>query len=100
MRAIAACALSSGTYSWPTSEKGKEIPDAVLKGLKEVEEKRTPQQKTAIANHFQWASPEVLAEEIEVADLEKQIALFERQKTVLARDPLQVHRDAQAEARP
>ena len=70
-------ALSSGNYSWPTSDKGKEIPDAVLKGLKETEGKRTPQQKTAINNHFQWASPESVPEEIEVADLEKQLALLE-----------------------
>src|SRR6185369_1851617 len=28
-------------------------------------------------NHFQWASPESVPEEIEVADLEKQLALLE-----------------------
>ncbi len=54
-------ALSSSAYSWPTAEKGKEIPDAVLKALRTEEAKRTAEQKDAIAAHYQWASPEAQA---------------------------------------
>jgi hypothetical protein len=70
-------ALSSGEYSWPAAEKGKEIPDAVLRALRISDDKRTPQQKSAVAAHFQWASPEALPEAIEVANLEKESALLE-----------------------
>ncbi len=69
--------LSSGQYSWPTAEKGKEIPDGVLKALREAEDKRTDQQKAAVAAHYQWASPEALPLAIEVANLEKDLALVE-----------------------
>ena len=69
--------LSSGEYSWPTAEKGKEIPDAVLRALRVAEDQRTPQQKTAVAAHFQWASPDALPEAIDVANLEKESALLE-----------------------
>ncbi|HEY2014029.1 MAG TPA: PSD1 and planctomycete cytochrome C domain-containing protein, partial [Bryobacteraceae bacterium] len=69
--------LSSGDYSWPTADKGKEIPDAVLKALRVEEDKRTPQQKAAVEAHFQWASPEALPEVIEVAKLEKEAALLD-----------------------
>ena len=54
-------ALSANDYAWPAAEKGKEIPDAVLRGLRAPEEKRTAAQKTAIATHFQWSSPEARA---------------------------------------
>jgi len=70
-------ALSSGEYSWPAGEKGKEIPDGVLKALRTPKEKRTEPQERAIAAHFQWASPEAQAEIIEVAKLEHQAALLE-----------------------
>ena len=69
--------LSPGEYSWPTAEKGKEIPETVLKGLRETEDKRTDQQKAAIAAHFQWASPEAAPEAIEIANLEKELALLD-----------------------
>ncbi len=48
-------ALSPSEFSWPTAEKGKEIPDAVLRALRVTEDKRTDAQKAAIAAHFQWA---------------------------------------------
>ncbi|HLK66809.1 MAG TPA: PSD1 and planctomycete cytochrome C domain-containing protein [Bryobacteraceae bacterium] len=69
--------LSSGDYPWPTSEKGKEIPDAVLKAMRIAEDKRTPEQKTSVANHFQWASHETEPEAIEVAKVDKDLALLE-----------------------
>ena len=40
--------LSSGEYPWPGVGKGKEISDAALAGLRNPEEKRTPQQRAAI----------------------------------------------------
>ncbi len=70
-------ALSAGEYSWPTADKGKEIPDNVLRALRLPEEKRTPQQKLAVTAHFLWASPEAQPEVIEVANLEKELALLE-----------------------
>jgi hypothetical protein len=70
-------ALAPGEYSWPTAEKGKEIPDAVMRALKVPEEKRTPQQKATVAAHYQWASPEALPEVIELAKLEKESGLLE-----------------------
>jgi len=70
-------ALSAGEYSWPAADKGKEIPDAVLKALRTEDAKRTPQQKAAVAAHFQFASPEALPELVEVANLEKESALLE-----------------------
>ena len=55
-------ALSPSEFSWPTAEKGKEIPDAVLRALRVAEDKRTEAQKAAIAAHFQWAAAEAQAE--------------------------------------
>jgi hypothetical protein len=69
--------LASDEYSWPTADKGKEIPDAVLRGLRIEEEKRTPAQKTAIAAHFQWASPEAQPEVAAIARAEEEAALLE-----------------------
>jgi hypothetical protein len=70
-------ALSSGEYSWPAAEKGKEIPDAVLRALRIEKAKRTAQQESAVAAHFQWASPEAVEDLREVARLEKESALLE-----------------------
>jgi hypothetical protein len=70
-------ALSSSEYSWPTADKGKEIPNAVLAALKVEDSKRTAAQKNAVAAHFQWASSEVQPEVAEVARLEKDAALLE-----------------------
>ena len=70
-------ALSRGEYSWPHPDKGKELPDAVLRALRVAEDKRTAAQKTAIAAHFQWAMPDALAEANEVAKLEMASALAE-----------------------
>ena len=55
-------ALSSSEHSWPHPDKGKEVPDPVLRALRVAEDKRTDAQKTAIAAHFQWAMPDALAE--------------------------------------
>ena len=70
-------ALSSGEYSWPASNPGKVIPDAALRALYTAESKRTPQMKAALEAYYQFASPEALPEEIEVATLEQQLALLE-----------------------
>jgi hypothetical protein len=71
-------ALSHGEYSWPTAEKGKEIPAAVLSGLRTPEAQRTAPQKEAIGSHFQWAAPAAAAERIIVAKLEQELALLDR----------------------
>jgi hypothetical protein len=71
-------ALSSGEYSWPTAEKGKEIPDAVLRALRTPEEKRTDGQKKAVAAHFQWATPAAAAERIALAKIGQELALLDR----------------------
>jgi hypothetical protein len=70
-------ALSSGEYSWPTGEPGKEIPDGVLKALRTVKEKRTKEQETAIASHYRWASPEVQVDINELMKAEQELALFQ-----------------------
>src|SRR5262249_30611377 len=70
-------ALATDRYAWPTAEKGMEIPERVLKALKEEEAKRTPAQRAAIEKHFQWSSPEVQSDLVEIARLEKDAALLE-----------------------
>jgi hypothetical protein len=70
-------ALSSGMYAAPNPDKGKEIPDAVLKALHTPEDKRTAAQKNAVAAHYQWCSPEVHQEANEVARLEMALARLE-----------------------
>ena len=70
-------ALSPSEFSWPTAEKGKEIPDAVLRALRVAEEKRNDAQKAAIAAHFQWAAPEDQAEVADEAKCEMAAALME-----------------------
>ncbi len=70
-------ALSSGVYSWPTAEKGKEIPAAVLKALRMDPDERTTRQTAPLDAYFRWASPEANAEVAEVARLEKESALLE-----------------------
>jgi hypothetical protein len=70
-------ALSTSEFSWPTAEKGKEIPDAVLRALRLAEDKRTAAQKAAVAAHFQWAAPEAQTEVAEAAKCEQAAALLE-----------------------
>lgn len=70
-------ALSPGEYAWPTGEKNKEIPDAVLRALRVPEDKRTTAQKSAVAAHYQWASDEAAAEVDKVARLELAAARLE-----------------------
>jgi hypothetical protein len=70
-------ALSPSELSWPTADKGKEIPDAVLKALKVPDERRTAAQKKAIENHFEWASADVQAAITEAAKLEQALAILE-----------------------
>jgi hypothetical protein len=70
-------ALASNAYAWPAPEKGKEIPEAVLRGLRVAEAKRTEAQKKAIATHFQWASPEAREASDRLAKLEQDLALVE-----------------------
>ena len=71
-------ALSSGEYAWPGADKGKELPDAALRGLREPEDKRTPQQRAAIEALYQWTSPGVQPEAHALARLELEAALLER----------------------
>jgi hypothetical protein len=70
-------ALSSGYYAAASPDKGKEIPDPVLKALHVAPDKRSPAEKTLIANHYQFAAPEAQAEVAEVARLEMAAARFE-----------------------
>jgi hypothetical protein len=70
-------ALSPSELSWPTADKGKEVPDAVLRALKVTEEKRTAAQKKAIDAHFEWAVPEAQGAITEAARLEQELALLE-----------------------
>ncbi len=70
-------ALSANDYAWPAPDKGKEIPDAVLRALRADEAKRTPQQKAAIATHFEWASPEAQELALDLARVEEEAALLE-----------------------
>ncbi|SPE41309.1 conserved hypothetical protein [Candidatus Sulfopaludibacter sp. SbA3] len=72
-------ALSSGQYSYPHQEKGKEIPDNVLKSLCVAEDKRTDDDRKRIAAHFQWAFPDAQPEVIAVAKLEAASAILEKQ---------------------
>jgi hypothetical protein len=72
-------ALSSGEYSYPHQEAGKEIPDNVLKSLRVAEDKRTDDDRKRIAAHFQWASPGAQPEVIAVAQLEAASAILEKQ---------------------
>jgi hypothetical protein len=70
-------ALSSGEYAWPNPDKGKSIPDPVLRALRIEDGKRTAQQKAAIAAHYQWASDAAWKEVDDAARLELATALFE-----------------------
>ncbi len=70
-------ALSTNDYAWPSPEKGKEIPDPVLKALRLEELKRTTSQRTAIAAHYQWASPETQPLVAKLARLEQEAALLD-----------------------
>ncbi len=70
-------ALAAAPDAWPTAEKGKEIPDAVLKAIQIEEAKRTKEQSAAIARHYQAVAPETQADRLELAKLEEQAALLE-----------------------
>ena len=70
-------ALAPSEFSWPTAEKGKEIPDAVMRALRVPEEKRNDAQKTAVAAHFQWAATEAQPEVADAAKRELAAALME-----------------------
>jgi Protein of unknown function (DUF1553)/Protein of unknown function (DUF1549)/Planctomycete cytochrome C len=70
-------ALSSGEYSWAHPDKGKEIPDAVLRALRIPEEQRTAAQKSAVEAHFAWAQTQAQAETNEVARLELAAGMLE-----------------------
>ncbi|MGD0778832.1 MAG: DUF1549 and DUF1553 domain-containing protein, partial [Candidatus Solibacter sp.] len=70
-------ALAASEFSWPAAEKGKEIPDAVLRALRLAQDQRTGAQKAAVAAHFQWAATEAQAEVAEVAKCEQAAALWE-----------------------
>jgi uncharacterized protein DUF1553/uncharacterized protein DUF1549/cytochrome c len=70
-------ALSSGEYSWPNADKGKEIPEKVLKALRTEDAKRTDAERKMIADLYQWAAPEAQPEALEAAKLEAESALLE-----------------------
>ena len=70
-------ALSAGEYTWPNPDKGKEIPDAVLRALRVPEEKRTEAQKKAVEAEYQWASDAAWKEVDQAARLELKTALLE-----------------------
>lgn len=70
-------ALSSGEYTAPNPDKGKEIPANVLAALRVAEDKRTTAQKNAVAAHYQFAAPDAQAEVNEAARLEMAAARLE-----------------------
>jgi hypothetical protein len=70
-------ALSKAADSGPNPDKGKEVPDPVLRAIKVPETSRTPAQKSTVATYYQWASAEVNAETREVAELEMRAAMLE-----------------------
>ena len=70
-------ALSPVAFSWPTPDKGKEIPDKVLKALRTASDKRVDADRKLIADHYQWASEEAQPENIEVARSEAAAAALE-----------------------
>jgi hypothetical protein len=70
-------ALSSGEYTAPHPDKGKEIPDAVLKALHTPEDKRTTPQKNAIAAYYEFSSPEAQGPHNDAARLEMAVARLE-----------------------
>jgi hypothetical protein len=69
-------ALSSG-YAWPGADKGKEISDAALRGLRTPEDQRTPQQRSAVQALYRWMTPEVQPDVLALAKLELEAALLE-----------------------
>jgi Protein of unknown function (DUF1553)/Protein of unknown function (DUF1549)/Planctomycete cytochrome C len=69
--------LAPAADAWPAAEKGKEIPDNVLKALRIEEAKRTKQQTDAVARHYQWAAADVQPDLIALAKLEQESALLE-----------------------
>ena len=91
-------ALSSATYSWPElgdasaklkARKGDEgvltttvergLPGKVLDAMKTPPEKRNDEQKQAILNHYQWASPELHTLNTQLATLERERGLLQSQ---------------------
>ena len=70
-------ALSAGVYSWPHPDKGKEVPEAVLRALRVGEDRRTTAQRTAVARHFRWAMPEAQSAANEVALLQMEAAMLD-----------------------
>ena len=70
-------ALSSGEYSWPPPDKGKEAPDAALRALRVAEDKRTAEQEAAVSKYFQFAMTEAQPEAGEVARLQMAAAMLE-----------------------
>jgi hypothetical protein len=66
-------------YAGPNVEKGKEIPDAVVRAFKVPESSRTAAQKTLVAEYYKWCSPEVHQEAREVARLEMAQAMLENE---------------------
>ena len=71
-------ALSPSEFSWPTAEKGKEIPDPVLRALRVAEDQRTEAQKAAIASALPMGRRRKRRREVaEVARREQAAALLE-----------------------
>ncbi len=84
-------ALSAAEYSWPQPEnrrarrkdgdsakadhRGLSAP--VVAALRAAEDKRTPAQKKALLDYYQWASPDLQPLVVEVAKLEAELAQLE-----------------------
>ncbi len=77
-------ALSSAEYPWPdhtakTPKPMNGLPEDVLKGLKEPEEKRTEAQRKATLEFFKWSSPELQPLIVKLAKLEAEFDLLDSQ---------------------
>ncbi len=66
--------LAANDYAWPSPDAGKEIPDPVSRALRVDPLRRTTAQRTAIAAHFQWASPEVAPLALKLAKADQDLA--------------------------
>ena len=69
---------SANDYAWPSPDPGKEIPDNVLRALRVEPLKRTTPQRTAIAAHFQWASPDAWPLALTLAKADQELALLDQ----------------------
>ena len=73
-------ALSSDDYAWPNvgkDDKGKEVPERLLKVLRTAEDQRKDGDRKLIEQHFEWANPQDQADRTAVEKAEFAAAQLE-----------------------